>query len=487
MAPHTGQSGNVTLEAPDRILRKLRTALHADGDFPVRARIVAELREKANNPKTPVHKITDLILREPSLGSRVLHLVNSAFYQRTRPIMTVTQAVIQIGMRPLSDLCAGLILMQRFVPNAKRGGVLAEMLKRSILTSLVTNLIAQEQNEPGAAERGYIAATFYNLGYLLLSFYFPQVCEAAAKRAVAHRHDIKQSIAEILGISALDLNLLVLDALEIPLYYRDVLIEAHEHPSDRSQSGPNSAFAYTISVADRIAGAVLHSGDVEHLNKTLQEIAEVTRYNFSHLQGVVLELAEAFDEHCSFIEIDFLTLPSHLAEFSIEQASSRKTSDAPASQPVDAFQQYLAEIKEEILNREPMSSIITSVMETLVFGLQYERVLLLLADPVQRSLAGRMALGHPNSFDPRMIQRSLSVQGDGAEADPTTTAFLEGHTQFTGKPLFPDREQFVAIPIGFSRTSVGVLYAESLATGSPHAEEIALLSDLLDRALIFNS
>ena len=124
-----------TNQAALDLLDKMRKALQKDGDFPASARVVNELRTLISNSQTTATQITEVILKEPSLGTRVLHLVNSSFYRRAKPIMTVSQAVIQVGMRPLAELCSGLVLLQKFIPVAGRGGAFAECLQRSIVTA----------------------------------------------------------------------------------------------------------------------------------------------------------------------------------------------------------------------------------------------------------------------------------------------------------------------------------------------------------------
>lgn len=478
-------------EAPDKILRKLQNALRADGDFPVRARVIAELREKANNSYTPVHQITDIILREPSLGTRVLHLVNSAFYHRSRPIMTITQAVIQVGMHSLTELCAGMILMQRFVPVAKRGGIFADNLKRSILAALVASHLTRFREEDGMGERGYLASTFYNLGHLLLAYYFPQVYEAAAKRAQTRSHAVAQSVTEILGIDPLELNLLIVDALEIPQYYRDILIEAYQPFADRSKSGPNSTLADTIATADRVACAVLNNESITQLNVALKELSQVSIYKLSQLTEIVEQLPEHFREHCSFVEMDFLSLPEYVKDYGQEE--EEETGDTTTSELEDSKSQlahYIEEIRQEIYNRQPISSVITAVMETLVFGIGYEQVILLLVDSGRKALHGKMSLGNEGIADPKQIRRDL----DRSLIDraPDITAYFRAAICTTGEPLQTNAPHFAAIPIGVGRGPVGILYAQSSQSPFPDqgvdvGHNLAIFAELLDQALILNS
>jgi len=202
--------------AASPIIKKLEAALHEDGDFPVRTRVVTELRSLAANPNTSIDQITEIILHEPSLGTRILHLVNSSFYQRRAPIMTVSQAVVQIGMRGLTELCAGLVLMQRFIPSAQRGGIFADNLKKCILTSLLASALVGRLGSEEEAERGYLAGTFFSMGPLLLAYYFPQVYASASQRAEARRQSLTQSITETIGLSPVDLSIGIVKALAIP-------------------------------------------------------------------------------------------------------------------------------------------------------------------------------------------------------------------------------------------------------------------------------
>ena len=139
---------------PDELIQRLRSALAKDGDFPASAKVVSELRQLTNDPKTTASQITEVILREPSLGTRVLHLVNSSFYRRAKAIMTVSQAVVQIGMRPLAEMCAGLVLLQKFVPTARQGGSFANCLRKTVLTSLLTSSISTQTAASNPTPRG---------------------------------------------------------------------------------------------------------------------------------------------------------------------------------------------------------------------------------------------------------------------------------------------------------------------------------------------
>ncbi|MCB0343759.1 MAG: HDOD domain-containing protein [Bdellovibrionales bacterium] len=482
-------------DSPNEILEKLQVALRKDGDFPVRAKVVTELRNLVNSPKTTIGQITEVILREPSLGTRVLSLVNSAFYQGAQPIMTITQAVNRLGMRALSDLCAGFVLMQRFVPAAKRGGVFTDSLKKSILMSLVSSYLVREVGETGVKERGYLAGTFYNLGHLLLAYYFPQVYEAAGKRANAKNIDVLQSIQEVLGVSPLQLSLSIVDALEIPDYYRAVLAESHKSFDERNPESEYFTLANALATAEEFSRAVVLNDNKDDFLSALEELSKVSGFSMEQFEGLVENIPFIFREHCELIELNFLQLPDYIVNFDEPEEVEAPPQivedvvDAQVQQSVSQFSRFTEEIREAIEDAEPLSSIITTVMETLAFGLKFDRVLLLMANDDQDELQGRMWLGARINVDPKSIRRPLRTP-DLANA-PDVAAFTQRTSKIFGDALFHDGWPFAAIPIGSSQNKpIGVIYADKISSPDDDIPpldarmqaSLSILVDLLDQA-----
>lgn len=483
-------------EGTAKIIQKLEAALNADGDFPIRARVVSELRKLVNDPNTPIEKIVELILGEPALGTRILHLVNSVYYQRRHPVMTVSQAVMQLGMRALTDLCTGLVLLRRFSPIAKRGGIFADNVKKCILTSLLTSMLSRETSDE-EEERGYLAGTFFSIGPLLLAYYFPQVFEAAEQRASRRGQTTTQSITETLGISPVALSLGIVDALAIPQYYRDLLINAYSiyvGEADHTQTGMgHTGVENALATAGRLSDAIIDTETRPELSAALDTISTTSGFNHDHFDKALSRIPVSFKKHCQMIEMSFLELPEHFVTYMETRDNPDLDQYADDVVTEDQFSYYTDEIKEAIASEETMSSIITSAMEALAFGLKFDRVLLLFSDPAEGMLEGRMALGESFGIDPHSFRRPIVEDED--EPGPDVNAFLEGDVEIYGDPLFENGWPFAAIPIGTTERTIGVIYADMVA--KPESEDQALnegtqvalniLADLLDKALAVNS
>lgn len=488
------------IEAPgaglsaEQFIVKLRGALQRDGDFPASAKVVADLRLLANDPRTTASQLTEVILQEPTLGARVLNLVNSSYYRRGKPVMTVSQAVIQVGMKALIDLCAGLILLQKFVGTGRRGGAFAMCLQQSLITSLLSSSFAStssgNQQKSAVEESGYLAGSLAELGPLLVAYYFPQVYDRATKRAETKGQLFSQSLYEIIGISRTQLSLEIVAALELPDFFREVLTAAEEPQVINGAKGgltPDTAairrVGNAIYAARSIAETITANRGAAELTNTLNRVTREIGVEPSAVATTVGDLPAMLAKHCAAIEVNLPSLPAFVTAVGAKVASA--SPEATAGHNEDRFNQYADEIRAAVKSREPPASIITTVMETLVWGLDFQRVLLLLATPGRKGLSGRMALGNIAQIDPKSIQRSLE---DGfIQAAPDAVAFRQGRPVFLGTPLLPGGWPLVAIPVGFEARCIGVVYADRLDSKTSLSEReqasIGLLTELLDRAI----
>ena len=474
---------SVSRTTDGKIIDRLHAALRKDGDFPVRAKVVADLRALAQKPNTQIEQVSEIILREPTLGTRVLHLVNSAFYRRSQPVTTVTQAVTALGMKALSEMCAGMVLMQKFVPAAKKGGVFADAVKRTIITSLLSNRIANNIKLEGIAEQGYLAGTFYSLGNLLLAYYFPQVYETAAKRAHARGKDVSKSIAELLGASAAEVTLSIVDALTIPDYYREVMALSHKPLEERKGDGQKVALSVAVSAAAQIAEAIVH-GNAAQLEQVLTALVSKKILPRDRFQQAICELPQLFKQHCELIELEFLTLPEFVLNY--EDVRSGKIAPAPKEElEANGFPRYVAEIRAAIGGKEPLSVITTLALEALVYGLGYDRAVLLYADSEDVKLCGRLSLGKPTPIGVKSIERILEQHKFGVDVK----CYVDGLPQFLGDGLFADGWPYAAVPIGAGDFCKGAIYADIITKpgtkplGENEQAALSVLTDLIDSAV----
>ncbi len=492
---------------PEEFLEKLKGALSRNGDFPASAKVVTELRMLTSDPATTASKIAEVILKEPSLGVRVLHLVNSSYYKRAKPISTITQAIVQVGMKPLAEMCSGLVLLQRFIPEARQNSAFAACLKKSIMTSLLASSLASQQLSTASktlatrnAESGYLAGTMAEMGVLLMAFYFPQVYESAVKRSEQKRQDIASSIKQIVGFSPSHLSSEVIGTLNLPQYYADVVTKAQEimdspAATNTAKQSDLTEIARCLGAAMSISDAITSITDPNDLIAQIRKIQEQTGLNPEFLTNSLKDLNTGVAEHCSSLELKLPPLPEILESITFDSAgapTAESATDTPPSNKVtlaknqEEFDNYIEDIETAINRGEPTANILTSVMEACAYCLGFDRVLLLLANKTRTSLMGRMMLGNVPGVDPAKIARPLGRTV--SPSAPDNTAFMEGRVVFNGEAIFPDGLPLAVVPVGYRKRSVGVVYADRcskppIPLAPQEQSALVLLADLLDKSL----
>lgn len=462
---------NLTTE---ELLAKLRKALQEGGDFPASAKVVNQLRLMIRNPNATANQLSEIILQEPSLGMRILHLVNSSFYRRSKPITTVSQAVVQIGLRPLAELCSGLILLQKFVPRARQSSPFANCLKQNITTSLMTATLTAELANDGSIknEQGFLVGSLACLGTLLLGYYFPNIYASIEKRAKEKNIDISQSVKEITGLSTYELSNEVLSALQLPDFFQSVLDDsqniangnvdeinttANELKEGGGISVPPEALSKAVYAAQEIGEAFSDNVPPEKLVDKVDKVYQNSGIDIDILYRSLDTLNELFNDQCSALELK-LPVPKNLGKYIDEKANKTKSKQETTTSDSN-YEKYFVEIEKAIENREPTATIVTTVMEALKVGLKFNKVLLMLRNAEKTHLEGRIMLGKQDGFDAKKFKRSLNL---GAGIIPIDIlAYKEGQAIFTGEPIVGNGWPIAAIPIGTKESAIGVIYVEN--------------------------
>lgn len=192
------------------LLRRMRRKK----DFPVVSQTLLDInRLTAEGSNASVDQLTNVILRDFSLTSKLLKLVNSAYYSGAGgEVTSISQAIVLLGLKQLRMTTSGLIYTGQMT---EAGGELKESITRSFFAGLVARHLAQRAGLPDA-EEAFICGLFQNLGENLVIYYFPEeYAEIKQLYDGASTNKIAASDA-VLGISFDELGAAVARTWKLP-------------------------------------------------------------------------------------------------------------------------------------------------------------------------------------------------------------------------------------------------------------------------------
>lgn len=471
----------------EHILRRLQRAVGPRGDFPVSGKVVKEVVKMIELPTTTVAALNEVIRRDPTLSARILDIVNSPFYLRSEPIGDLPKAIVKLGMAPLGKIVGSLILLQKFVPQARQQGPFAHSLSISLTLSTLHDQIhalrSQHYREP--SEIDPLLGMLAGIGPLLFSFYFPELYEAARERAQNKQVTLSEAIRALCGLSTCEMSLAVVSSLNLPERYTDLISRSGEILADwsfeHSTDSPLNKSARVLALSLLFAELIHGSADYARLLRVASEMQRYSGLNAEQFEQALQELPDLYWQTCSRLELAAAPLPTFLR--TIKLLSSDTGTSPESNNP-------LAELREAVYSGDTLISIIGGALDFLIDALGFHRAVFLVPGQAQGDLIAKLAVGELDNFELKRFIRHLDRLPDKAL---DKIAFEKQELTFRGEPLFEDGWPVVAFPVGRRDHVIGVVYADMKEDrqgesqqqdlSNQHHATIMLLMELLEKAV----
>lgn len=148
--------------------KKLYKILKEAEDLPTLPTITTSALKLMENPKTSMKDLGQAIGTDQATTSKLLRIVNSAYYGFPRRITTISQALVVIGFEGLRSLIMGLSIQPMF-----KGDVGKILWRHSVTTAVGAKIITQKHGNVHP-EESFVVGLIHDIGRLILSQYFPQ-------------------------------------------------------------------------------------------------------------------------------------------------------------------------------------------------------------------------------------------------------------------------------------------------------------------------
>lgn len=180
---------------------ELNALLASHKAVPSMPKVVALLMVELDQPEPDVRKVSKLIAADPGLTTRILQIANSAFFQLSRSISEVSEAVAVLGLVQVRSLVSAVSLVGSFtvVPGIN----MQQFWRYSLNTAKLSRSLAGrvELNEATAFTSGLI----HCVGELVMHLGMPdkiaplnaEIAPLALKRARAERRTFGYCYAQV--------------------------------------------------------------------------------------------------------------------------------------------------------------------------------------------------------------------------------------------------------------------------------------------------
>jgi HD-like signal output (HDOD) protein len=231
--------------------------------------VYTKINEAVNSPQSSMKDISDIISDDPGLTSRLLQLVNSAFYSFPSRIETVSRALFIVGTQQLRDLALATSIMSLF-----RGipGELVNMesfWKHSVACGLAAKILATYRRCEMNVERFFAAGIVHDIGRLIIYKKMPETAREMIVRCKENRELLYLVEKEVIGFDHSDLGRVLVQYWNLPPSLEEVV--AYHHSPRQARRYPIETAV--VHIADIIAHAMQFGNSGERYIPNMDENA----------------------------------------------------------------------------------------------------------------------------------------------------------------------------------------------------------------------
>jgi HD-like signal output (HDOD) protein len=488
----------------DDIMRRLRSC----SGFPTLSTTISDINRVVASDLHSAQQLTQVILRDASLTTKLLQVVNSAIYGQYRGrIRTISKAVMILGCDEVSNAATALTMLE-FSRGRPQEKSLQDELLGAFFAGVMSRALGKRLGMPNS-EEAVICAMFQSLGRLLVTFFLYE--ENVQIRALMEKGLSEDAAAQrVLGISYRELGVGVAKEWNFP----DRLVEGMQTLPSRDIAPPSSDL-------DRLKLASNYANDLyttvlrtPAANKGAALIALGKRYGAAikldnnELMSIIEQSLKELAERSSTLDLptaNSATLKAIRAwtgatspdtdgaadtDASAQETSSPDASPAndPLTQQVDAIdaaedgetssadnaQRVLSagirDVTEALTSDSSLNDVLHMVLETMYRGMGFTRTMIFIRDAKMSTMRARFGFGadiervipqcsFPLAFAPDAfhvsIEKGADIVIENAQAENIAQRIPDWHRRAIRA------KSFILLPVMLKGHAIGLLYADS--------------------------
>jgi len=189
--------------------------------------IYLKVRRLMDDDSSGIDDFAEVIIVDPNLSTRVLKMVNSAYFGFEESVDNITLAISMIGIDQLHNMVLGATAMSSLeLPN----DILP--LKPFWHNSLYTGVLSQQLTgrlQLQRSDRMFMAGLLHEIGHLVLCAKLPDHAREAIRVSVQSGRPLHEIQQQMLGCHYGDIGAMLLDNWKLPAKLKD-LVRYHPDP-----------------------------------------------------------------------------------------------------------------------------------------------------------------------------------------------------------------------------------------------------------------
>jgi len=491
-------TGQATKGTVDFLLRRMQHK----SDFPVLSESIRTLNRLTESDDKGMDHLARIIIRDFALASKILKVVNSAYYSRfAGRIGTISRAIVVLGIQTIRSIAASLIFFEHLHNKTQ-----AVKLKNEIAAAIFSATLARQAAEDAEmehVEEGFLCGMLHTLGKILVTYYLNDESEEIQRLVCTE--SVSQETAErrVLGMTFQEMGIAVAEQWNFPATITRGMVKVDPAaPGDLKDTDVKLRLIANFSnEATRIIGESDDGGErqLKQLLKRFRCGLAISERRFS---GMLDEARQEFIELSGSLTAKTandpfmrrLSRPTHSDTSPVTKGKGRKqdmtttlalepgkpscradpiaeiTPDDPAINAEIVLTEGLQEVTDMLLDDNAnIIQVFNVVLETIYRALAFHRVVLCLQDRNKQEIRAKLGFGadidnfitgfhFSRQYSANVFHAALKNGVDLAISN-TSDPKIKGDLPMWYKKL-PGAGSFLIFPLVIKQRPLGLIYAD---------------------------
>lgn len=171
-------------------------------DLPALPTVVMRILKETESPDACTHTIERMLAADQALTSKVLRVVNSAYYGLSGQVTSLSQAIVILGLQQIRNLVLSVSAYSAIKPRtARQQETMRVFWLHSFGTAAATQIIAQRKRlSIQDAETAFVGGLLHDIGRLFLFSNFTQTYDQVIRYAEQKKMPVEKAELRLLGM-----------------------------------------------------------------------------------------------------------------------------------------------------------------------------------------------------------------------------------------------------------------------------------------------
>ncbi len=212
----------------------LQALLAGDSELSSLPEIYIRVSELLESERATAKEIGEVVETDPALSSRILKLVNSAFYGFPSTVASISQAITILGRDRLKQLLIGTVLSGVFGKIDNPLFHMEEFWRHSVKTALLGRYLCQMSDAGEIADVVFTAGLLHDIGRLILAQKLPEYTADINRAVEDEGREITEAERSVLGFDHCDTGTAFIRKWGLPETLAQVA-QFHHRPDQAAQ------------------------------------------------------------------------------------------------------------------------------------------------------------------------------------------------------------------------------------------------------------